>query len=412
MKNLKKFLVKYCFYFEIFFIFLILKDYNYLNLFFNLYLPFFLLKKIILNDYFIESVFTKDTKYIDIKYFFEPSLQVLSYLILSFFLIYIFYFLNFFFKSNLYLEINLNLIKIILFINILIYLLNFIIEKAVIKKNFILLNVNLCFSFISVVIFSIVLLLKNNFENIFLLLSLLFLIFEILKCLSYLFVYHKKFSKPFFLLSLKSFEDLRLIFFIRKILLNTFIENTYIITLFIFSLINIFMSKSLIFIFSNFLMLFFLDLIMDNKSQFEKKFSSLISVIKFEILKSQIKKNYIFYFKKFILFYIIYFISILIIKNTAYLEKNLIINILNNSLYILIIVPFLVCLKILTKLSFFYNLGSSFFKIGVISIVSTSLVFIFTSYLNINAYMENLIILNSLIYFYLANSLIMKYLTR
>ena len=73
MKNLKKFLVKYCFYFEIFFIFIILKDYNYLNLFFNLYLPFFLLKKIILNDYFIESVFTKDTKYIDIKYFFDVN---------------------------------------------------------------------------------------------------------------------------------------------------------------------------------------------------------------------------------------------------------------------------------------------------------------------------------------------------
>ena len=402
----KYILFKYYLYVEFLFISLLLYQTKYLSIFFYLHLPFFILKKILIEDFYINNVFIKETMFKNIVYFFSPAILIISIFGFSILSIFLFSLANVFYE-NFPSSVEINQLISTYFLILIIFFINFFIENCIIRKktkNFYYTNILLYFIFVSIL--SFMYFFKNQFfEQILIYISISLLVLEIIKFFSYLFFYGHRFKKMFLFTNFKIFDDLRLVFFLRKFFLNIFVENIPFFIFFIILIFNIENPKSAGFIFAIFLTFFVSDLFLDYKFFLKKQFRHLMYCNNLKDLNSRLEFIQKFYFQKFIKFYFFFFLFVFLLNYFYLFTDSKIIMTLS---VVILCVPFLVYLKFLTLVSFFYSLGSYFFKIGLFTILFSTFAVTILFFLKNYELHKYVIFLSVILYYLLAKNKISK----
>jgi hypothetical protein len=209
-------LYKHYFYFEVFIIFFIFKNFEQRDLFFYYYLPFLVIKLSFNNEFYTDLVFKKKLSSNSIlNNFYIPVTRVI-FLTISFGFIFYMIIHSFFLNKTLFNFTYSSLFMISCTVaNLFLFLVNYFLEKILVKinkKKFA--NINFI-----VIFFSFIFLLYNiiyELKNIIIIIFFIIFFLEFFKFLLYIFFFKNNLKNLSFKFKNKSFEDLRLSFFLKS----------------------------------------------------------------------------------------------------------------------------------------------------------------------------------------------------
>ena len=376
-----------CIYFQ-FLIMFFFTNHNYtFNNFIYLFLPLFFISIILTTDYYLKDFVLGASKHlqkankefslsINKKDAFYQRENAKDRLFTEIYKILLFLFL-FIFAAILLFDLTINyvfensypnsiLFKILSLISAFLFLANFFIKNFFFTNNYKKINFfDACFNLLFI---SILLYFYINYQISQLYFFYIFFLLEFIKNLFYLLLLKKKIFSYFFDKS-KLGSDLRVLFFVKKFIINIFVQNLFLLNLYLI-LIHFYLKGNLIINF------FLISILLYFYNFFFSKKINFLPIVTILQLYKKYKLTLIFYaFKALIIIgACLLLFSIFFYKFQDYHSLNKEIFFYFN-LFILILIP-LSLIKPTLSICYFFNLENKVFKASVFSIIINFLLFL------------------------------------